>query len=262
MIKKFIKELWQFNKLRKKFGFQQSLNITYQLLQNQNIKVKYGGQSFYVNSEQNAKYHLLNSIDKIIKMVELLPVLKYQNILDIGANCGLFSLFIKSRFPEANVYAFEPSPTLQKILVDNLESKGVYIIPMAISNCIGNTDFFINESSQQTNSLIKKNIEIFGAKEKIKKQTIKTITLDVFVKQRNIENVDLIKLDVQGAENLVLQGGEKTLSQTTYLVVEVSFLDDSVFDFIEIVRQYFPYYQVINPVSYGADIFFSKIPLD
>lgn len=264
MIRKPFGKILEFDRLSQKFGFKQSLSIYYQLLKKDNkINVKYYGESFFVNSEDATIYHLCNSIDKIIKMVDSIPIEKCTTILDIGANCGLFSLFAKTRFSEANVYAFEPSNFLHEILVHNLHWRNVEIIPIAISNTSSDADFFINQSSQQTNSLIKTSVDDYVAKsETLIKQKIKTMTLDSFLKERGVFDVDVIKLDVQGAEALVVEGGKNTFSQTRFLLTEVSFLDNSVFNFIEILHEYFPFYKVINPVHYGADILFSKEPCD
>ena len=45
-------------------------------------------------------------------------------VLDIGANIGLFSLFVRSHFPDASVYAFEPSPVAYQALKANCEAYG------------------------------------------------------------------------------------------------------------------------------------------
>ena len=117
MIRKLARKIIEFDKLSRKFGFKQSLSIYYQLLKkDKKIKLDYHDECFFVNAENGTIYHLLNSIDKIIKLVDSIPIEKCTTVLDIGANCGLFSLFTKTRFPDANVYAFEPSDFLQEVL--------------------------------------------------------------------------------------------------------------------------------------------------
>ena len=59
----------------------------------------------------------------------------------------------------------------------------------------------------------------------LKKETeIETITLDTFAKQYSIEDVDFIKIDVQGAELDIFKGGKKLLNNVLKIVCEVEFI--------------------------------------
>src|ERR1019366_45957 len=51
------------------------------------------------------------------------------NVIDIGANIGLFSLFVRGRCPGASVYAFEPSPVAYRALKANCEAYGPGLHP-------------------------------------------------------------------------------------------------------------------------------------
>ena len=52
-----------------------------------------------------------------------------------------------------------------------------------------------------------------------------TTTLDTFMKAYSKEMVDLLKIDVQGAECRVLSGGKKTIKKTKIIILEISFFD-------------------------------------
>ena len=52
---------------------------------------------------------------------------------------------------------------------------------------------------------------------------IQTLTLDSIIEEQRIQNIDLIKIDVQGAEHLVLQGGVETLKRTKLVFIEFSY---------------------------------------
>jgi len=262
MIKKIIYKFYEIYRLQQKFGLEQSLHIVSQLVKKQPINIIYCGESFSVNPEKGAIYHLLNSVDKIRKMVNIIPLTTCNTMLDIGANCGLFSLYFSKRFPNANIFAFEPSDMLQEIIVSNLESRSIHIVKMAVSNFNGETEFFTSKVSEQTNSLFKKNVELFACEDEVLTQKVQTTTLDSFIKKEGIQYVDVIKIDIQGAEYLVMQCAEQTISLANYLIVEISFLDDHVFELITKIRTHFPHYMAINPVLYGADIIFSKKPFD
>ena len=67
----------------------------------------------------------------------------------------------------------------------------------------------------------KKNI----TKEVNSRININTYTLDKFFEDYNINSVDLMKVDTQGAEELVLEGGQASLHKINVLILEVSFYD-------------------------------------
>lgn len=259
MINKLINKASQLKQLSKEFGLINSIYIQYQLLHKQPVKVNFCDQTVFLNPEPAAAYHLLHSLKKIKNLVDSIPSENCNEILDIGANCGLFSLLARKRFPTSNIYAFEPSNELQKILNLNLASKDVHILPMAVSNNDGYAELFINITSQQTNSLIRKNVELFS--DKIESSKVSSIKLDSFIINQNINEIDVLKIDVQGAEQLIIEGGSSALTKTKYLIMEITFMEDKIFDLVNMISEVFPFYKTINPVLYGADILFSKEPL-
>lgn len=72
--------------------------------------------------------------------------------------------------------------------------------------------------------------------------------------------IDVLKIDVQGAELDVLKGCQAYLDCTRYLILEVWLRDPNVFELIEYASKYFPYSKYIGPVESGADYIFSKTP--
>ena len=59
----------------------------------------------------------------------------------------------------------------------------------------------------------------------LKQETeIDTITLDYFIEQNNIGKIDFVKIDVQGAELDIFQGGFNTLKNVLKIVTEVEFI--------------------------------------
>ena len=65
-----------------------------------------------------------------------------------------------------------------------------------------------------------------GRKNKqLQKINVPTITLDRFIRERKIDVVDVMKVDVQGAEYMVLEGGKETLSVTRNALFEACMFD-------------------------------------
>ena len=112
----------------------------------------------------------------------------------------------------------------------NAEAKqGIKYYPYALGKANEKRNLYVTQNPM-CSSLYKPNeelIRLYNAfevaylKEEIE---INTITLDYFVEQNNIGEIDFIKIDVQGAELDVFQGGKKTLENVLKIVTEVEFV--------------------------------------
>lgn len=225
--------------------------------------IKVHGRRFYQNFDRSTFFHLHHSYPKVEGLIDTIPDQIEGAIIDGGANNGLFSFHAALKHPSNPVFAFEPSPLLQPILEKNLEPLGVQVEQMALAEAEGTLDFFYSPDSDQIGSFILENVEPFAKDPaNIQRIQVPTIGLDQFVEKEEIEQVGVLKLDVQGAELSVLQGATKTLERTDHLLVEVFLIEETVLEMIELIRGYFPYHRAVNPVIYGADLHFSKAPFE
>lgn len=151
-------------------------------------------------------------------------------IFDVGACSGSSIEDFKKVFPGSTIYSFEPSPDSFKSLA-HIIAKYVNVYPeeIAISNNNGVCDFFVNES-QATNSLLKSKLtDSFIDQHSASKSTIqiKTKTLDSILADKNIDNIDILKLDVQGGELLVFEGAINTLREKKIKIIytEIWFIE-------------------------------------
>jgi FkbM family methyltransferase len=229
-----------------------------QFLFRKTLMLKINSQKFYQNRDKSTIYHITNSFGKIEKMIGMIPADIDGAIIDGGANNGLFSFLASDRF-NSRIYAFEPSPDLTRVLEKNIENRNIQFIRKAISGKTGSLNFYVSAHSDQIGSMIKNNVEPFEKNSReIREFQVESTTLTDFIKQENIDKISVLKLDLQGSEFDALRNAEPVLMKTEYLFVELMFMESSVFELIDLVRKYFPYHQVINPVLYGADILFSK----
>lgn len=258
LIHRTLKETLNFGSLCARYGFWNSVRVEFSLLRNQNIRVPINRSQVLFNPEPATKIHLLDSVDKIKRLVASIPTDECETILDIGANCGLFSLLARERYPASTIFAFEPSESLIHILQSNLKNRNVEIVPMAVGNVDGKVDFFINPASQQTNSMMQDYVTNYSSSGAVSRHTVPCVKLDTFVKRHKVKRIDIIKIDVQGAEKMVFDGGKNTIMKAKYLLVEICLNDNDVVDLLLQLRKMFPYSRLINPVVYGADILFSK----
>lgn len=136
-------------------------------------------------------------------------VTKDANILDIGAGFGTYSmLFSKFVGSSGKVYAFEPDPVCNKVLRDNLKKNkitNVYVDNRCASRSPGKT---ILRSKMWGMGLS----TIMGhlGHEAHMETTVKATTLDDLCEEKMIRPHGL-KIDVEGAEGLVLQGARRII---------------------------------------------------
>lgn len=133
--------------------------------------------------------------------------------IDIGANIGLISLYITRHIPTAQIYALEPG-LLQRSLfgltiAKNKLAEKIQLFPYAVSNVESLTTFvtFENDVDGIANGLFNTG----RVPEKSIAIPVETITLDSFLKRYNINQVDIIKIDIEGAELLAFEGAKDTL---------------------------------------------------
>jgi FkbM family methyltransferase len=140
----------------------------------------------------------------------LIKNLKENDIFyDVGANYGFYTYLALEFCKEVN--SFEPLPDVFENLRMNLEGdKKVFLNNMALSEQIGETFIYVGGAKFYTKehtggSTIITDKSYLNKLNPSRKILIKTITLDEYIKNHNKPTI--IKLDVEGAESLVIKGG-------------------------------------------------------
>ena len=133
-------------------------------------------------------------------------------VADIGANIGYFSLIASRCVGESGrVYSFEPHPGNFELINKSVAANGyTNVTPMnkAVSEKSGTMRFFIDTSNSANGSFGEGNVP--GEKPGI---DVETVTLDEFFASAERRRPDFIKMDAQGAEGLILAGGDTVLSE-------------------------------------------------
>ena len=134
-----------------------------------------------------------------------------MTVLDIGANSGTFTYFVSKLVgPNGKVYAFEPEPANFRALDRLVKSKNLQNVKtynVALSSKEGTHTLFVDKFSSGCHSFSQDNL-ISSVKNGIE---VQTTTLDSVLAANG--RVDIIKIDIQGAEGLVFEGGQKLLQQ-------------------------------------------------
>jgi FkbM family methyltransferase len=139
--------------------------------------------------------------------------------LDIGANGGIFTaLAARCVGPTGHVYAFEPGEPEQALLEQNIVRNhltNVTVFRGAVSNQTGTANLAVARDGA-LNSLAKTEHPLQSIKEW---RPVPTITLDEYLARERVPKVDFVKMDVEGAEKLVLDGAVKLLGAAQKLTI-------------------------------------------
>lgn len=163
----------------------------------------HGGQEMYVDLRSSIGRGLFAT--GIFDMEAIKPAIEELNtgsiFLDIGSNIGFYSVMALEKIgEEGRIYCFEIDPrplrTLRKTISYN-QIKNIFIIEAAVSN----RDGFISFASTSENG--HSHIDKTGEKGR----EVRSLKLDTWMRDNpDINQIDVIKIDVEGAEKMVLEG--------------------------------------------------------
>jgi FkbM family methyltransferase len=156
-------------------------------------------------------------------------VRRRMTFVDVGANDGLYTLFAAGRVGRrGRVLAVEPSSRERRVLERNVSLnrlKNVSVEPVALANQPGQATLQIAPSLHGGHNTLggfaHKGVDAIATEQ------VKVETLDAIVARLGIDKVDVIKIDVEGAELKVLEGGRGILRRARpILLIEAN--DDAL----------------------------------
>ncbi|MFB2839685.1 FkbM family methyltransferase [Floridanema evergladense] len=127
--------------------------------------------------------------------------------LDVGANCGALTLVAASLITNGKIYAFEPGAAIRSRLQANIDANSqlkdrVKVVPLGLG--LTKSELFYHEDQNYRGN---------GSLHISYGVPVEIISLDEWVSQENINQIDVIKIDVEGMEYEVLLGGKVTLER-------------------------------------------------
>ena len=201
--------------------------------------------------------------DPFRDMKVLLSGIQIDSICDIGAHHGEISQKLSGLFPSAKIYSFEPYSTSFKVLQKKGElNQQIIPVHCALSSSEGELNLYVN-AQDSTNSLsptgeMGQKYQSWQTKT-ISTEIVPVLTLDSWGTKNSVNEIELIKLDVQGFELNVLKGAQKYLGSSIRLIyTEVEFVkiyeeNCLYFELESFLRQFnFELYQIYNLTS-GED---------
>ena len=186
------------------------------------------GNEINLSSSENYKSHALaehSCVDAIVSQFnnEFYYYLKDQeelNLIDLGANIGLFSLFVSPVCEK--VFAVEPTPSHFELLKEVVKLSGKTNIEphqLAIGTSDGEAEFNIHERNSTMNSFLDCPVDPHSGKP----VKVKTQTLNSFIDSLDVDRVGFVKMDIEGFENEVIfePSFEDAITKIDGLYVEV-----------------------------------------
>jgi len=183
-------------------------------------KFKTGGGIFY-NWDGPFKTILVKPMIDIIK--SKINFKDVTTILDIGSRDGCQSLELNRYFPNATIYAFEPTPSSYKYTQKNTKNiPNIEVFPYAISSYNGKTKFYeVYNGNVGASSLFKISAHPRSQQWLQKEIEVECIHLEDWLIKKQISNIDIAWVDVQGAEKIVFESFGKYLNSTKVIATEV-----------------------------------------
>lgn len=164
-----------------------------------------------------ARVHFNGIYDELVMLKEIFvdecyatTIEPVRTILDLGANIGLATVWFHLKYPNAVIHCYEPSTLPRALLQKNLPANAS-IFPLAIAPKAGTIEMSISERSIESSATFH-----FTHMQRV---LVQATTLDQAI--ANIGgNVDIVKMDIEGAEFDVLEHS-KSLGQIREIVGEV-----------------------------------------
>jgi FkbM family methyltransferase len=180
------------------------------------LSVRAGGQHFLLTAEgavaadawSRTRFER-HELDFILKILQ--PGMTF---FDVGANVGLYSLAAAKKAVDGKVFSFEPCQWTYQRLLRNVELNGLQNIS-TVCTALGESS---GQAVLQINAPGKDGLNTLGRarhpdSEITGQETVPVTTLDEFMAQSRICKVDVMKIDVEGAELFLFRGARNLLEQ-------------------------------------------------
>lgn len=157
-------------------------------------------------------------------------------IIDAGAHIGLATLYFKKLYPAARVIAIEPHPENIKLLEQNIfenQLDDVMVVPAALDIQEGNTAFYADASGRHWFSTAGFTEGSWNKQQQSQSLMVPTLPLSNFLQ----EPVDFLKMDIEGAEQAVLNTARERLPQIKHLMIEFHPGQQSLVKLVELLEQ-------------------------
>jgi FkbM family methyltransferase len=148
-----------------------------------------------------------------------------QQVIDVGANYGVYTLSVaKAVGPTGAVWAFEPASITARYLEQSIAANNFTQIVLersALSRDCGTAQLTINDNSE-LNALVR------GEGSGSASETVRLVTLDDCLQRYGWKQIDFLKIDAEGEEANIIEGGRRFLAEQSPLILYEVKIDEHV----------------------------------
>jgi FkbM family methyltransferase len=173
------------------------------------------------NSLRNALENKMsdNELSGEYRIIRKLAANGPKLVFDVGANVGIWTQELKKYSPNSQVFLFEPIPDTFTKLVENLATlSNVHPTQIALSDKAGEFEMNYYPNQSYFSSIYPTSLGNDGII-----VNVQTISGDEFCNKHGIEHIDILKIDVEGAEQKVLEGFKSFLKNQKISIVQFEY---------------------------------------
>jgi len=149
---------------------------------------------------------------------DLRPVRQPRVIVDAGANIGFASLYFASRFPDATIISIEPENSNYELLVRNTK---MFPAIRPVQGALWNENSFVE--------IVDPGLDKWGFRARGKQDAdtqtvchqVRAMTVDTLMREQGLDHIDLLKIDIEGAEQEVFADPSAWIDDVDIVVVEL-----------------------------------------
>lgn len=176
-------------------------------------------------------------------------------IFDVGANIGEYSNYVLEVMGDKvkQLYAFEPVKSTYQELCSNVSNHKAILNNLGLSDNEGEQIIYYDKEKSPLASLYDRKLNyIPGGVTLDEQEIVKLETLDAYCLNRDIEYIDLLKIDVEGNELKVLQGAKKMMDKDRIKAIQFEFggtnIDARTYfrDFYDILHEKYHIYRILK----------------
>jgi len=179
-------------------------------------------------------------------------------LFDVGAHCGGYcGEIISSLSCFSKIYCFEPSVRSFSQLTSKFSDTGVVsCYQLALGSCC--EDLILNSECDCSTTARVERVARSGNSE-----CVRVLTVDAFMKEQNIERVDVLKIDTEGSEVFVLEGSRESIKNNKIGIIQFEFGEtflpygNSFRTVFDILAPYYLIYRILRngivPITYSYD---------
>jgi FkbM family methyltransferase len=189
------------------------------------VAVRVHGQTMYVDAAFGLTLESAGTYVSERLMTEIFAklVTRGMTVIDIGAHAGYYTLIAaRAVGDKGKVFAFEPEPSNYQLLLKNIQLNNhhnVTPVQKAVSDITAGIKLFLAEDASG-HSTVSDNSQQ-------KAIQVDSTTLDDYFANR-IQQIHIMKIDVEGAENAVLQGMSNIIRSNQELIIFTEFCPDAL----------------------------------